>query len=192
MSQNASSAARAFGRHDRARALLRQTPRRSGKSGRLEESRPRSRKRGRSVEVKPHGRDARTPRRGNRGGGKRTRTLPSSPQPSQERPTGDGGGEGVEPGSGAPHSNFRKNSPHGRKRRAPSLRGRSRKARHALLDNERRRLGPGLVIVQSIAEAHRAKLLYRAREAGGLSVCLDFPPFARSAPETEPSEGHEE
>ena len=53
-------------------------------------------------------------------------------------------------------------------------------------------LGLGLVIVQSIAEAHRAKLLYRAREAGGLSVSLDFPPFARSAPETEPSEGHEE
>ena len=53
-------------------------------------------------------------------------------------------------------------------------------------------LGLGLVIVQSIAEAHRAKLLYRAREAGGLSVCLDFPPFARSAPETEPSEGQEE
>ena len=53
-------------------------------------------------------------------------------------------------------------------------------------------LGLGLVIVQSIAEAHRAKLLYRARETGGLSVSLDFPPFARSAPETEPSEGHEE
>lgn len=49
-------------------------------------------------------------------------------------------------------------------------------------------LGLGLVIVQSIAEAHRAKLLYRARETGGLSVSLDFPPFARDDSSAEPSE----
>ena len=49
-------------------------------------------------------------------------------------------------------------------------------------------LGLGLVIVQSIAEAHRAKLLYRAREAGGLLVTLDFPPFARDDSSAETSE----
>ena len=49
-------------------------------------------------------------------------------------------------------------------------------------------LGLGLVIVQSIAEAHRAKLLYRAREAGGLSVTLDFPPFARDDSHNESTE----
>lgn len=49
-------------------------------------------------------------------------------------------------------------------------------------------LGLGLVIVQSIAEAHRAKLLYRARETGGLSVSLDFPPFARDDSSAEISE----
>lgn len=41
-------------------------------------------------------------------------------------------------------------------------------------------LGLGLVIVQSIAEAHRAKLFYRARETGGLLVTLDFSPFERT------------
>ena len=49
-------------------------------------------------------------------------------------------------------------------------------------------LGLGLVIVQSIAEAHRAKLLYRARETGGLSVTLDFPPFARDDSHNESTE----
>ncbi len=49
-------------------------------------------------------------------------------------------------------------------------------------------LGLGLVIVQSIAEAHRAKLLYRARETGGLSVSLDFPPFTRDDPHNESTE----
>jgi signal transduction histidine kinase len=49
-------------------------------------------------------------------------------------------------------------------------------------------LGLGLVIVQSIAEAHRAKLLYRARETGGLSVSLDFPPFTRDDSHNESTE----
>lgn len=40
-------------------------------------------------------------------------------------------------------------------------------------------LGLGLVIVQSIAEAHRARVAYRARPTGGLIVTVTFPTYSK-------------